>query len=120
MAANYAVGETDERPWGRWEVLGAGDGHVVKRITVKPGKRLSLQRHFHRAERWVVVAGRGLVTLGEETLPIGVGEAAHIPVLTIHRIENTGAEDLVFVEVQLGDHLDEGDIERLQDDAGRV
>ena len=116
----YAVGETDERPWGRWEVLGAGAGHVVKRITVTPGKRLSLQRHFHRAEHWVVVAGEGLVTRGEATFTLGVGEATDIPVRTLHRIENTGREDLVFIEVQTGDRLAEDDIERLQDDAGRV
>ncbi len=120
MVSSYTVGETDERPWGRWEVLATGEGHVVKRITVTPGKRLSLQRHVHRSEHWVVVAGQGLAISGETTISIAVDQALWIPLGAVHRIENTGTEDLVLIEVQLGAHLAEDDIERLHDDAGRV
>lgn len=120
MVSNYVIGETDQRPWGSWEVLAVGDGHVVKRIRVTPGKRLSLQRHAHRSEHWVVVAGYGLATCGDRSIPVAVDEAVRIPLTAVHRIENTGTEDLVFIEVQIGAELREDDIERLQDDAGRV
>jgi mannose-6-phosphate isomerase-like protein (cupin superfamily) len=120
MQTKYFAGETDVRPWGRWEVIGTGPGHVVKRISVTPGKRLSLQRHQHRAEHWVFVAGRGLMTLGDSAVPVAVDQHSYIPVREIHRIENTGTEDLVFIEVQTGELLSEADIERIQDDAGRV
>jgi mannose-6-phosphate isomerase-like protein (cupin superfamily) len=120
MQTEYFAGETDVRPWGHWEVIGIGPRHVVKRISVTPGKRLSLQRHQHRAEHWVVVSGRGLMTLGERSVPVAADQHGYIPVREIHRIENTGTEDLVFIEVQTGELLSEADIERIQDDAGRV
>jgi mannose-6-phosphate isomerase len=118
--AQYSAGETDARPWGTWEVIGVGQGHVVKRIRVAPGKRLSLQRHQHRAEHWIVVAGGGLVTRGSEVLPVVADQYSFIPAREIHRIENTGTDDLVFIEVQTGDLLSETDIERIEDDAGRA
>lgn len=120
MPQTYVIGETDERPWGNWEVLSTGDGHVVKRIRVTPGKRLSLQRHRHRSEHWIVVAGQGVATVGEAEIPVTADSQIWIPVGAIHRIANTGTEPLVFVEVQTGALLIESDIERLQDDAGRV
>jgi mannose-6-phosphate isomerase-like protein (cupin superfamily) len=120
MSIAYAVGDSDTRPWGTWEVVAIGDGHVVKRITVVPGARLSLQRHRHRAEHWVMVAGNAQVTIDERTFPCAAGEHAHIPCGAVHRIANPGAEALVFIEVQQGAVLDENDIERLEDDFGRV
>lgn len=116
----YHVGETDARPWGSWEVIGLGQNHIVKRISVTPGQRLSLQRHRHRAEHWVVVSGSGTVTIDGESEPIGPNDHVFIPVTSVHRIANTGDVDLVFIEVQHGETLSEADIERLQDDAGRV
>lgn len=116
----YAVGETDQRPWGDWAVLDAGPGYVVKRIRVRPGGRLSLQRHQHREERWTIVGGRARVTLGEKLLDLSVGESVGIGPREIHRIENPGEDWVVFVEVQLGAHLAEDDIERLEDVYGRV
>lgn len=116
----YEIGERDERPWGTWEVLGVGEGHAVKRIVVRPGMRLSLQRHAHRAERWVVVSGEGQVTKGERIVAVQAGDVVAIGVGDLHRIANTGASDLTFVEVQLGDRLEEADIERVADDHGRV
>ena len=116
----YEIGERDERPWGTWEVLGVGAGHAVKRIVVRPGMRLSLQRHSHRAERWVVVSGAGQVTKGEQIVPVGAGDVVAIEVGELHRIANTGTGELTFVEVQLGDRLEEADIERVADDHGRV
>jgi mannose-6-phosphate isomerase len=120
MTSTYSVGERDRRPWGTWEVVAIGDGHVVKRITVVPGARLSLQRHRHRAEHWVMVTGSAHVTVDERTFPCAKGEHVHIPCGAVHRIANAGAEPLVFIEVQQGALLDEDDIERFEDDFGRV
>jgi mannose-6-phosphate isomerase len=120
MSNRYSVGERDVRPWGAWEVVAGGEDYAVKRIAVTPGARLSLQRHKYREEHWIVVAGRGVVTLGSERIPVVAGQAVHLPLGAVHRAENTGDADLVFIEVQRGDPLDEDDIERFEDDYGRA
>ena len=96
-----------------------GDGFAVKRITVNPGAVLSLQLHHHREEHWVIVRGRARVTRGTEIEELGRNQAVFIPLETAHRIENTGTEPLEFIEVQVGDKLDESDIVRLEDRYGR-
>ena len=111
--------KVSERPWGSYQVLADEPDHKVKRITVKPGERLSLQRHQCRAEHWFVVSGSGRVTLDAEQIDLNAGEAVDIPYQTKHRIENIGAETRVFVEVQTGDYFGEDDIERFEDDYGR-
>lgn len=118
--AGYAAGDSDQRPWGRWTVLEAGPGYAVKRIEVIPGGRLSLQRHRFRAEQWVVVAGTALVTLDAATFELAPGGTVHIEVGQVHRVENRGSADVVFIEVQTGETLDENDIERLEDIYGRA
>lgn len=110
----------DERPWGNFTVLDEADRFKVKRIEVLPGKRLSYQKHFKRAEHWYVVEGRATVTLDGRELTLRAGEAIDIPVNTAHRIENRGDERLVFIEVQSGSYFGEDDILRLQDDFGRA
>lgn len=115
----YSIGQSDERPWGRWTVVDAGPGFCIKRITVTPGGVLSLQRHVHRAEDWIVVAGQGRATIEGEVIDLGRGSRAHIAPLATHRIANPGVSDLVFIEVQQGDILSESDIERLGDSYGR-
>jgi mannose-6-phosphate isomerase len=112
--------EHDERPWGHFTVLDDQPGHKVKRIVVAPGKRLSYQRHSQRSEHWFIVAGRGRVTLDGSSRDLVAGEAVDVPVGVAHRIENAGAEDLVFIEVQHGSYFGEDDIVRLDDDYGRV
>jgi mannose-6-phosphate isomerase len=114
------VSEADVRPWGDFVVLSDADDHKVKRLTVLPGKRLSYQRHSRRTEHWFVVRGHGSVTLDATPHPVGPGSAVDVPVGTAHRIENTGDEPLVFVEVQTGDYFGEDDIERIEDDFGRT
>ena len=116
---NYRRGDSDERPWGRWEVVDVGDGFAVKRITVKPGAILSLQLHHHRAEHWVVARGRARVTSGETVRELGRDEGIYLPVLTAHRVENPGEEPLELIEVQIGEKLDESDIVRIEDRYGR-
>jgi mannose-6-phosphate isomerase-like protein (cupin superfamily) len=109
----------EERPWGWFEILFEEAGLKVKRIMVKPGKRLSLQSHEHRAENWVVVQGQALVTHGEATVKLEKRQAVFIPERTKHRMENPGREELVFIEVQTGTYLGEDDIIRYQDDFDR-
>jgi len=108
---------TDQRPWGHYTVLADEADHKVKRIVVQPGKRLSLQRHQQRAEHWYVVKGEALVTLDESEKILSAGNAVDIPIRTKHRIENTGSEELIFIEVQT---FGEDDIERFDDDFGRT
>jgi mannose-6-phosphate isomerase-like protein (cupin superfamily) len=110
---------TVERPWGSYTVLEEGQGFKVKRVTVKPGGRLSLQLHHQRSEHWVVTAGTARVTRGEEVFDLRVGESTAIPVETRHRLENPGRETVHIIEVQNGPYLGEDDIVRFQDDYGR-
>jgi mannose-1-phosphate guanylyltransferase/mannose-6-phosphate isomerase len=118
-ATPYAVGQHDTRPWGEWKVIDCDVGFVVKRITVRPGHRLSLQRHRHRAEQWIVVAGTASVTRGDAVFAVAPGETTRIAPGEAHRVANPGADDVVFIEVQTGSLLSEDDIERLDDDYGR-
>ncbi len=113
------MSEHDERPWGSYTVIDDADSHKVKRMVVAPGKRLSYQRHAHRAEHWFVVAGEGTVVVDGEERPVRSGQAVDVPLGAAHRIGNTGADPLVFIEVQHGDSFSEDDIERLDDDYGR-
>ncbi len=108
------------RPWGNYDLVDSGERHQTKRIIVKPGAKLSLQRHHHRAEHWVVVKGTALVTKGEETLLITENESTYIPLGVIHCLENPGVIPLEIVEVQSGSYLGEDDIVRFDDQYGRV
>ena len=110
----------DQRPWGNFTVLDEADGFKVKRIEVLPGKRLSYQKHAQRAEHWLVVKGTAVVTLDDREVIVAAGQAIDIAVGAAHRVENRGAETLVFIEVQRGGYLGEDDIVRLQDDFGRA
>lgn len=110
----------DERPWGSFTVLDEGENFKVKRIEVLPGKRLSYQKHAQRAEHWMIVAGSGLVTLDDEEITVHTGETIDIPIEAKHRVENPGAEKLIFIEIQRGTYLGEDDIVRFSDDFGRA
>ncbi len=113
--------EYSERPWGNYTVLDdAESDHKVKRLVVKPGKRLSYQRHAQRAEHWFIVAGSARVTLDGKTIDLGPDQAIDIPRGSAHRVENVGNDDVVLIEVQYGDYFGEDDIVRLEDDFGRV
>ncbi len=108
------------RPWGHYKVLEDTAGRKVKTIHVKPGKRLSLQKHKHRSEYWLVTNGSGLVQVGDREILLKAGDNITIPEGMTHRVANKGRETLVFVEVQLGNYLEEDDIIRLEDDFGRM
>lgn len=107
------------RPWGFYEDLDSGDGFHVKRLTIKPGAGISLQRHFHRSEHWIVVRGQAYVVRDDEEFVLRQNESTDIPREAVHKLSNHGADDLVIIEVQTGGWLDESDIERLKDDYGR-
>lgn len=112
-------GQRCERPWGWFETLARGDGYLVKRLGIRAGRRISLQRHRHRCEHWVVVSGCGELELEGEGIPAGVGTSLFVPEGAWHRAA-AGGDDLLIVEVQRGDELREDDIERLADDFGRA
>ncbi|WP_409268069.1 mannose-1-phosphate guanylyltransferase/mannose-6-phosphate isomerase [Massilia sp. BHUDP2] len=103
------------RPWGHYEGIDAGDRFQVKRITVKPGEKLSLQMHHHRAEHWVVVSGTARVTCGEKVCLLSENESTYIPIGITHRLENPGKMPLHLIEVQSGSYLGEDDIVRFED-----
>jgi mannose-6-phosphate isomerase-like protein (cupin superfamily) len=97
-----------------------GQRHQVKRITVRPGAKLSLQLHHHRAEHWVVVRGTALVTLGDKQIVLEENQSTYIPLGVKHRLENPGDTDLEIIEVQSGAYLGEDDIVRFEDTYGRI
>ncbi|QJE73267.1 mannose-1-phosphate guanylyltransferase/mannose-6-phosphate isomerase [Aerophototrophica crusticola] len=107
------------RPWGYYQSVHDGSGFQVKRITVYPGRSLSLQYHHHRSEHWVVVDGEAIVTVGDEVRTIRANESVYIPREAVHRLENLGPAELHLIEVQTGSYLGEDDIVRLADHYGR-
>lgn len=108
------------RPWGYYQTVHDGQRFQVKRITVYPGQKLSLQKHFHRAEHWVVVNGTGIVTRDNEEILLKENESIYIPLGAVHRLENPGKVELSLIEVQSGSYLGEDDIVRLEDTYGRA
>ena len=119
QAPEHLEHRTVYRPWGSYTVLEEAQGYKVKRITVTPGKRLSLQLHHRRSEHWVVITGRALVTRGEQEYELRAGESTGIPAETPHRLANPDMVPLEIIEVQNGPYLGEDDIVRYQDDFGR-
>ncbi len=111
----------ESRPWGSFTILDESETYKVKRIEVLPGKRLSYQRHRHRAEHWFVVRGTAKVTLNDREILVQAGESIDIGTGDTHRVENPhDREILIFIETQTGDYFGEDDIERLEDDFGRT
>ncbi|WAJ69371.1 mannose-1-phosphate guanylyltransferase/mannose-6-phosphate isomerase [Catenovulum adriaticum] len=108
------------RPWGKYDSIDNGERYQVKRITVKPGAKLSVQMHHHRAEHWIVVSGTAKVTNGDKDILLTENQSTYIPVGVIHALENPGKVDLELIEVQSGSYLGEDDIVRFEDKYGRV
>ncbi|MCY9804052.1 mannose-1-phosphate guanylyltransferase/mannose-6-phosphate isomerase [Vibrio scophthalmi] len=108
------------RPWGKYDSIDKGKRDQVKRITVKPGEKLSIQKHHHRAEHWIVVSGTASVLNGDKTILVTENESVYIPLGTIHALENPGKIPLEMIEVQTGSYLGEDDIVRFDDRYGRV
>jgi mannose-1-phosphate guanylyltransferase len=103
------------RPWGYYDLIDIGNGFQAKRISMKPGAKLSLQKHLHRAEHWVVVQGSAIITCGKKTFKLTQNQSTYIPKGEVHRLENQEDTNLEIIEVQTGDYLSEDDIIRLDD-----
>lgn len=108
------------RPWGKYDSVDNGQRFQVKRITVKPGAKLSVQMHHHRAEHWIVVAGTALVTIDGKDQYLSENQSVYIPITAVHALENPGKVPLELIEVQSGSYLGEDDIVRFSDKYGRV
>jgi mannose-6-phosphate isomerase-like protein (cupin superfamily) len=108
------------RPWGNYDSIDEGKRFKVKRITVKPGEKLSVQMHYHRVEHWVVVTGTALVRVGDSENLVTENESIFIPIGGVHSLENPGKVPLELIEVQTGSYLGEDDIVRFEDRYGRV
>lgn len=113
------IHQTAHRPWGTYTVLEDTPGYKIKRIVVKPGKRLSLQKHYHRNEHWIVVSGTATVTVSEETKTIRPNESTYIKMGEVHRLANDGVIPVILIEAQVGEYTGEDDIVRLEDDFSR-
>ncbi|NBK99916.1 MAG: mannose-1-phosphate guanylyltransferase/mannose-6-phosphate isomerase [Erysipelotrichia bacterium] len=111
---------TAHRPWGTYTILEDTPGYKIKRIVVNPGKRLSLQKHFHRSEHWIVVSGTATVTVGDETRLIRPNESTYIKMGEIHRLTNDGKIPIVLIEAQVGEYTNEDDIVRIEDEYNRI
>ncbi len=111
---------TTYRPWGSYTVLEEGERYKIKRVVVNPGERLSLQKHYHRSEHWVVVKGTAKVKIGEKEVFTHENESAYVPKSTLHRLENPGKVPLEIIEVQNGEYVGEDDIVRIEDHYGRL
>ncbi len=120
MSASPKIGKKFDKPWGHYRTLYAESSFQVKRIEVRPGHRLSYQKHLKRLETWTVVSGTGLATIDGRAIPVKPGSAVYSPLGVLHRMANTGKKALVFIEVQVGDYLGEDDIVRVEDDYDRL
>jgi mannose-1-phosphate guanylyltransferase/mannose-6-phosphate isomerase len=111
---------TTYRPWGSYTVLEEGERYKIKRVVVNPGEKLSLQKHYHRSEHWVVVKGTARVTIGDREIIAHENESAYVPKSMLHRLENPGKVPLEIIEVQNGEYVGEDDIVRVEDYYGRL
>ena len=111
---------TVHRPWGSYSVLLESALYKLKKISVKPGAKLSLQKHFHRSEHWIVTSGTALVTVGDKETLLRANESTYIPMGFVHRLENPGLIPLIIIEAQVGEYLKEDDIVRIEDDYNRL
>ena len=120
MAIEYKLNEKGKRPWGEWEVVSLGKKYIVKKITVNSKQSLSLQMHHHRGEHWIVVQGNATVTVGDKKQELKPGKSVDIPKECKHRMENLTDQPLQFIEIQMGNILDENDIVRFEDKYNRL
>lgn len=118
--SEYKIHREVYRPWGKYDSIDFGARDQVKRITVNPGQKLSIQKHFHRSEHWIVVAGTASVTNGDEVILVTEDQSTYIPLGTIHALENPGKIPLEMIEVQTGSYIGEDDIVRFEDRYGRA
>ncbi|MDC0070695.1 adenylyltransferase/cytidyltransferase family protein [Rhodobiaceae bacterium] len=119
LTKNY-LGNVEKRPWGNYHIIAKNTGYQIKEIKVSKNSKLSLQKHNNRSEFWQIVKGESRITIEDDEYFLKEKEHIYIPKETVHRIENIGNEELIFIEIQLGEDLQESDIVRIEDDYGRV
>ena len=119
LTKNY-LGDIEERPWGNYHIIAKNLGYQIKEIKVSVNSKLSLQKHQNRAEFWQIIKGNCMVIVDEKEYELEDNDSIYIPKNTLHRIENIGNKELVFIEIQLGKDLKEEDIVRIEDDYGRI
>ena len=119
LTKNY-LADVEMRPWGQFHVIAKGQGYQVKEIIVNQNSRQSLQKHEYRSECWQIINGRCQIQLGKEVMQLSKGENIFIPQGIFHRVENIADNELIFVEIQIGDRIEEEDIIRVEDDYGRI
>ena len=119
LTKNY-LGDIEKRPWGNYHIIAKNLGYQIKEIKVSVNSKLSLQKHQNRAEFWQIIKGNCKVTVGEKKFDLEDNNNIYIPKDTLHRIENTGDQELIFIEIQLGSDIKEEDIVRIEDDYGRI
>ncbi len=119
LTKNY-LGDIEERPWGNYHIIAKNLGYQIKEIKVSVNSKLSLQKHQNRAEFWQIIKGKCMVIVDEKEYELEDNDSIYIPKNTLHRIENIGNQELIFIEIQLGKDLKEEDIVRIEDDYGRI
>jgi cytidyltransferase-like protein len=119
LSKNY-LGNVEIRPWGNYHIIAKNSGYQIKEIKVNQYSKLSLQKHKNRSEFWQILRGESKITIGDKEYYLKEKEHIYIPINTVHRIENVGIKELVFIEIQLGENLKEEDIIRIEDDYGRT
>tara|TARA_B100000214_G_C23967146_1_gene628311 strand:- start:574 stop:1353 length:780 start_codon:yes stop_codon:yes gene_type:complete len=119
LTKNY-LSEIEIRPWGNFHIIAKGNGYQIKEMNVNPKNKQSLQKHKHRSEYWQVIEGEGKVYLEDSEIKLKPGDNIFIPKGSLHRLENTHSHNLLIVEIQIGKIISEDDIERIEDDYGRV
>tara|TARA_B100000965_G_scaffold403643_1_gene432322 strand:+ start:1653 stop:2432 length:780 start_codon:yes stop_codon:yes gene_type:complete len=119
LTKNY-LSEIEIRPWGNFHIIAKGNGYQIKEMNINPKNKQSLQKHKHRSEYWQVIEGEGKVYLEDSEVKLKPGDNIFIPKGSLHRLENTHSHNLLIVEIQIGEIISEDDIERIEDDYGRV
>ena len=119
LTKNY-LSEIEIRPWGNFHIIAKGNGYQIKEMNVNPKNKQSLQKHKHRSEYWQVIEGEGKVYLEDSEIKLKPGDNIFIPKGSLHRLENTQSHNLLIVEIQIGKIISEDEIERIEDDYGRV
>ncbi len=119
LTKNY-LSEIEKRPWGNYHIIAKGNGYQIKEMNINPKNKQSLQKHKHRSEYWQVIEGEGKVYLEDSEIKLKTGDNIFIPKGSLHRLENTSKQNLMIVEIQIGDIISEDDIVRVEDDYGRV
>ena len=114
------LADVETRPWGNFHVIAKGKGYQIKEIIINPGKKQSLQRHKNRSEYWQIISGKGMVYLEDSKCQLEENDNIFIPQGDLHRLENIGEQLLKIIEIQIGDNISEEDIERIEDDFGRI